>query len=165
MKKILISSLVLVIVFSACSKSNNDSNSSCNLNYQPCAIVAPQVETDTILNYLNAQNITAVLHCSGMYYSVVEPGTGRTSDNCSMIAIKYKGSLTNSKVFEDRSTDALVYKLGQFIEGFQNGIPYIKEGGIIDLYIPPSLAYGNQQVGNIPPNSVLIFRVNLISIQ
>jgi FKBP-type peptidyl-prolyl cis-trans isomerase FkpA len=165
MKKFLISSLVIVIVFSACSKSKNDSNSSCNLNYQPCAIVAPQVESDTILNYLNAQNITAIKHCSGMYYKIDSVGTGKTPTICSIIGVTYTGQLKNGTVFDQQTSNPVAFYLSRLIAGFKNGIPLIREGGSIHLYVPPSLGYGSQQNGAIPPNSLLIFQVSLIGVQ
>ena len=49
--------------------------------------------------------------------------------------------------------------------GWQYGIPLVKAGGRIMLYLPPSLGYGAQTVGSIPANSVLIFDITLQSVQ
>jgi len=111
-----------------------------------------------------------VKHPSGFYYKIVSPGTGTATPNlCSQIGINYKGQLTNGNVF-DQSTQMAVFNLGQLIVGWQKGIPLIKTGGKINLYLPPSLAYGSQairdQQGNtlIPANSILIFTVDLVAI-
>jgi FKBP-type peptidyl-prolyl cis-trans isomerase len=48
--------------------------------------------------------------------------------------------------------------------GWQYGLPLIKPGGKILLYLPPSLGYGSSPVGTIPANSVLIFEVQLVSV-
>jgi FKBP-type peptidyl-prolyl cis-trans isomerase len=47
------------------------------------------------------------------------------------------------------------------VQGWANGIPLLKEGGTIRLFIPPSFGYGNQPYGPIPANSILIFDVTL----
>jgi FKBP-type peptidyl-prolyl cis-trans isomerase FkpA len=162
MKKILIGSLALLFLLNSCSKSSNAP--SCNSSYDSCAVRVPQVEIDTVRNYLSAQGITDTVEtCSGMFYKIDTPGTGKTPGVCSTITIKYKGQLTNGTVFEQ--SNSLTYILGQFIAGFKNGIPLIKEGGTIHLYIPPSLAYGSRAVGSIPSNSMLIFEVSLLSVQ
>jgi FKBP-type peptidyl-prolyl cis-trans isomerase FkpA len=61
--------------------------------------------------------------------------------------------------------------LGQLIIGWQKGLPLIKSGGSITLFIPPSLGYGNQDIRNssgaviIPANSNLKFTIDLVSVQ
>ncbi|MBS1576369.1 MAG: FKBP-type peptidyl-prolyl cis-trans isomerase [Bacteroidetes bacterium] len=166
MKKILIGSLIAIVVYVSCSKSSSTgSQYPCNLNYDTCALKAPSNEIDTVEAYLTANNITgAVKHCSGMYYKIDSTGTGKSAGVCSTIIAKYSGVLSNGTVFQDQTTGQL--PVSQLIAGFKNGILLIKEGGGITLYVPPTLAYGNQQVGSkIPPNSMLIFQVNLVSVQ
>ncbi|MCW3116486.1 MAG: hypothetical protein JWM28_568 [Chitinophagaceae bacterium] len=162
MKKLLISGLALLLLFNSCSKSSVDS--SCNSTYDACAVKAPQAEMDSVTNYLNAQGITdTAKHCSGMFYKIDSVGTGKTPGICSSIVISYQGHLTNGVVFAQPGS--LQNILDNFIAGFKNGIPLIKEGGGIHLYIPPSLAYGSQAMPGIPANSVLIFDVKLLSVQ
>ena len=54
---------------------------------------------------------------------------------------------------------------GQVIQGFDRGVVGMKVGGIRRLVIPPELAYGSQSVGSIPPNSTLVFEVELLNVQ
>jgi len=54
--------------------------------------------------------------------------------------------------------------LTNVIQGWQEGIPLFSEGGSGILLIPSALGYGNQSIGNIPANSVLIFEVTLINV-
>ena len=162
MKKTLIGASLLLVILYSCSKSTG--SIACDPTFTPCAYIAPQYEIDSVAKYLSDHGIQdTVRHCSGMFYKIDSAGTGKTPDICSTITIKYKGMLKDSTVFDQ--SNSLTYLLGQFITGFKIGVPLIKEGGTIHLYIPPSLAYGSQAVGSIPSNSMLIFEVSLISVQ
>jgi FKBP-type peptidyl-prolyl cis-trans isomerase FkpA len=104
-----------------------------------------------------------------MYYQIEDPGTGATPGPCSQVTVTYKSYFIDGTVF-DQSTNPIPVNLVQTITGWRIGVSLLKAGGKILLYIPPSLAYGNQNVtdvyGNVvvPANSYLIFEVNLISI-
>lgn len=165
MKRNLVFLGFVVFIFSSCVKQNN------TCPYQESSVTAPQSEVDAIASYLSSAGITdAVKHASGFYYKIVTLGTGMATPTlCSQIGINYKGQLTNGNVF-DQSTQMASFNLGQLIVGWQKGIPLIKTGGKITLYIPPSLGYGSQairdQQGNtiIPANSILIFNVELVGL-
>jgi FKBP-type peptidyl-prolyl cis-trans isomerase FkpA len=121
---------------------------------------------DSVVAYLASKGITdAVKHCSGMYYKIDTVGTGNTANICSTVTVKYIGQFTNGNIFDQESDTAVAFSVKQLIAGFKNGISLIKEGGVIHLYVPPSLGFGSQQNGVIPPNSMLIFRVSLIGVQ
>ena len=87
---------------------------------------------------------------------------------CSTVTVKYKGTLTNGTGFDSSykvAPDGYPFQLGQLIPGWQIGIPLVKSGGSINLYIPPSLGYGASGSGPIPPNAILIFKIDLVNIQ
>jgi FKBP-type peptidyl-prolyl cis-trans isomerase FkpA len=130
-----------------------------------CKSKTPQQEQSAMLNYASANGITATAHSSGLYYQVVNPGSGATPTLNSRISVKYKGRLMNGTVFDSTSTSAVSFILGGVIPGWQLGIPLIQKGGSIKLLIPSSLAYGCQGSGPIPSNSVLYFDVDLIDVQ
>lgn len=167
MKKILSGSLIVLVLFTSCLKSHDaPSGASCNSSYDPCALKASAVEEDSVEAYLASKGIyDAVKHCSGLYYKIDSVGTGKAAEICSVIGIKYTGQLTNGTIFDQQTSNAVAFYLSQLIAGFKIGIPLIKEGGSIHLYVPPSLGYGSQQNGTIPPNSVLIFQVSLVGVQ
>ncbi len=100
------------------------------------------------------------------FYNITTPGAGTSIANlCSDISVDYKGQLTNGTGFDSSyNRGPLVATLGRLIPAWQKGIPLIKEGGKISLYIPPTLGYGNQANGPIPANSILIFDISLLGV-
>jgi FKBP-type peptidyl-prolyl cis-trans isomerase FkpA len=154
-----LTSLVIVISFSGCLKGSNSST----CNYDPCSYVAPAAEIQAVQSYLTANNITATQHCSGFFYKIEAAGTGIQPTACSNVDAAYIGKFTNGTTFDSSSTP-INFNLSGVIRGWTNGIPLIKEGGTIDLYIPPSLGYGSQAYGPIPANSILVFKVNLAAV-
>lgn len=153
-----LAAVFIIGILAGCKKNSN----SCN--YDACAVKASASEIASVQNYLTTNNITATQHCSGLFYRIENPGTGATPNACSTVSVTYTGTLTNGSQF-DASSSPISLGLDQVILGWRDGLTQIKAGGTIDLYIPPTLGYGSQQAGSIPPNSILIFKVNLVSVQ
>jgi len=153
----------MTILFFSCSKKNDECKD------DACAISAPASEVSQLESYLSSAGITATKHCSGMYYIVDIAGSGNPATICSYVSVKYKGTLTNGNIF-DQSTTPVSFQLAGLVEAWKKGIPLIKNGGKIKLYCPPSLAYGSQEIRNssgavvIPPNSILIFEIELVAV-
>lgn len=124
-----------------------------------------QSEQGEIVNYAATQGITASAHSSGLYYQVINPGSGPTPGPGSTITIKYTGKLLNGVIFDDKSTTAVSYILNSMIKGFQEGLPLIQKGGTIKLIIPSSMGYGCKGFGGVPGNSILYFEVELTDVQ
>lgn len=162
MKKLILL-LLLAAFFSGCLKSDTNNNPTCN--YDACGVVAPASEIASVQAYLSGNGITATQHCSGLFYVIDAPGTGTTPTVCSTVVVNYQGKLTNGTVFDQTTTSPATFNLSGLITGFKNGIPLIKAGGKIRLYVPPSLGYGSSSAGSIPPNSILIFTVDLLGVQ
>ena len=59
--------------------------------------------------------------------------------------------------------ESIEFPLQGLIQGWQEGIPGMKPGGVRRLKIPPELAYGNKEKPGIPANSVLVFEIELLS--
>src|SRR3990167_1445887 len=98
----------------------------------------------------------------------VTVGTGDEAKPGMEVTVEYTGKLTDGTVFDSNVGKApLVFTLGAqgIIPGFQVGVNGMKVGGERLLAIPPSLGYGAEQVGTIPPNSTLIFDVKLLKVE
>jgi FKBP-type peptidyl-prolyl cis-trans isomerase FkpA len=127
--------------------------------------VAPVSEQQAVKSYCDSLSIyTIAKDATGFYYDVVEDGDGGSPNLCSQVEVTYSGKLTNGTVFEQKSA---AFTLGSSIEGLRKGIPLIKKGGHMKLYIPPTLAYGSKEIKDdngkviIPANSILIFDIKL----
>jgi len=104
---------------------------------------------------------------SGLQYKVDREGTGKRPVPEDTVVVHYEGRLTNGQVFDSsysRGSPA-EFGLSQVIRGWTEGLQLMKAGGKTTFYIPSDLAYGPGGTGNIPPNSVLIFDVELIEIK
>ena len=98
----------------------------------------------------------------------IKTGTGAEATPGTSVTVNYVGKLQNGTVFDQSASHGGPFQFGlgagQVIPGWEQGIQGMKVGGERILIIPPSLGYGAQQVGPIPPNSTLIFDVQLVSV-
>lgn len=104
---------------------------------------------------------------SGLQYKVIQEGEGKSPAETSTVTVHYEGKLTDGKVFDssyERGQPA-TFGLNRVIRGWTEGLQLMKEGSIYELYIPSDLGYGERGQQSIPPNSVLIFKVELIEVK
>ncbi len=96
-------------------------------------------------------------------------GTGKEVKNGDTVVINYNGTLPDGTKFDssyDRGTPfETQIGVGQVIKGWDLGVVGMKVGGKRKLTIPPALGYGDQAAGAIPPNSTLIFEVELVDVK
>jgi FKBP-type peptidyl-prolyl cis-trans isomerase FkpA len=121
-------------------------------------------DEELISQYLRENNINAERDSSGIYFVLHTNGGKQKPTTESCVMVNYEGKLLqNGQVFD--KNQGISFPLNQVIPGWQIGIPKL---GLTDkgtIYIPSSLAYGPQGVpGAIPPNSILVFDVELLSI-
>ena len=108
----------------------------------------------------------------------VSVGGGATAQAGDQVTVQYVGKLADGTVFDQSSSHTTVMQgctkagvfcfqlgSGQVIPGWDQGVIGMKVGGERKLIIPPSLAYGNQQIGPIPANSTLYFDIKLVDVK
>lgn len=104
---------------------------------------------------------------SGLLYEIVKPGDGvKPTSDTDEIVFHYEGRLKNWEVFDSslERGEPLRVTLGLLIPGWIEGMKLIGQGGVIRLWIPSELAYGERASGPIPPNEALYFEVELIEV-
>jgi FKBP-type peptidyl-prolyl cis-trans isomerase len=104
---------------------------------------------------------------SGLQYRVIEEGDGASPSKENKVTVHYTGKLIDGKVFDSSIERGQPASFGvtQVIPGWTEALQMMKVGSKWELVIPADLAYGSRGQGSIPPGSVLIFEVELISIE
>ncbi len=168
MKKYLATAAITVFFLSSCLKQDS------KCGYPDSNVTAPEIQIDNIEDSLAKYGITgAKASPSGLWYKIIEPGNGPSVTNlCSRITVFYRGGFFDGTGFDSTKGNSPAYfELGGVIAGWQKGIPLIKQGGKINLYIPPSLGYGpnDRKDANgkvvLPGNSYLVFEVSVEKIE
>ena len=130
---------------------------------------APAVDI-TKLNFASSLGInlaSMTKTADGLYYQDSPAGTGTTAVAGFHLTVNYTGYFPDGSVFDTsvgKSPFGFTLGQGQVIAGWDEGIAGMKVGGTRKLVIPPSLGYGAAGTGPIPPNAVLVFTVQLVSI-
>lgn len=113
----------------------------------------------------NAQKEGVKVTDSGLQYKVIKEGEGGSPSADDTVKVHYRGTFINGEEFDssyERGQPA-TFPLNGVIAGWTEGLQLMKEGGKMELYVPAELAYGQGRPG-IPPNSVLVFEVELLEI-
>lgn len=104
---------------------------------------------------------------SGLQYKVIKEGSGEHPTATSKVTVHYHGTLTDGRVFDssvDRGKPAS-FGLNQVIKGWTEGLQLMTPGAKYKFFIPSELGYGDRGAGGmIGPHEVLVFEVELISI-
>jgi FKBP-type peptidyl-prolyl cis-trans isomerase FklB len=104
---------------------------------------------------------------SGLQYKILTEGTGPKPTATDTVVCNYKGTLLDNTEFDSsyKRNQPLTIPVGGVIKGWTEALQLMPVGSKWQLFIPSDLAYGPTAKGPIPPNSTLIFEVELLSIQ
>ncbi len=128
---------------------------------------APAIDPSTFGQYEKYKSASTAL------FGDAQAGTGTELTAGHKAAVIYRGWLTNGKVFDESKTGTdgklqpFVFAMGdhQVIPGWEQGLNGMKVGGTRLVIVPPAVGYGSAGQGSIPPDSVLVFEVQLLQVQ
>lgn len=153
-KRLFVAGMALLLTFGMVGCEKNTGTTNCETLAQQDAKLMPWTAT---------QQGVYTKHSSGIYYQIVNAGSGAVPYSNASVRVSYVGRLLDGTQF-DASSSAR-FTLNQVISAWQVMLPLIREGGTIRFASPSTLAYGCAGSGSsIPPNSPLFFEVNLIEV-
>ena len=123
-------------------------------------------QKETLSNQTSEEFVTT---SSGLQYRILNEGSGNDSPGPkSLVSVHYRGKLTNGLEFDSsyKRNQPASFPVNGVIRGWTEALQLMKEGDKWELIIPPDLGYGSKGAGNIiPPDSILIFEIELIEIK
>ena len=114
----------------------------------------------------NAKKDGVTVTASGLQYRVITEGAGDAPKATDTVKVHYEGRLISGDVFDSSIArgEPESFPLNGVIPGWSEGVQLMKVGSKFEFTIPSALAYGPSGTGPIPPNSVLVFDVELLEI-
>jgi FKBP-type peptidyl-prolyl cis-trans isomerase FklB len=114
----------------------------------------------------NGKKAGVTTTASGLEFEVITPGTGAVPTADDQVQVNYEGKMLDGTVFDSSIArgQPVTFPLTGVIAGWTEGLQLMKEGAKYRFFIPAKLAYGETGASTIPPNSVLIFEVELLKI-
>jgi FKBP-type peptidyl-prolyl cis-trans isomerase len=104
---------------------------------------------------------------SGLYYRDLEEGTGPIIRGKMDVKVHYTGWLTNGVKFDGNASDdppiTIPLGRGRVLKGWDEGLLGMRVGGRRQMIVPPSLGYGSDKAGLIPPDATLVFDIRVVS--
>lgn len=150
-------------------KSENEDDLLFSMAGELIAHPRTQAEKDknTIINYMMDEGIELKATASGLYYQMIEEGTGKNADWGDWVKVNYKGYTLDGKVFDSsyKKGKPIEFYVGNMIPGWNEGLQLMKPGGKAFFVVPSTLAYGEKGFPKvIPPHTTLAFEVELLEV-
>ena len=103
---------------------------------------------------------------TGLQYRVIREGTGKSPTSMDQVQVNYEGHLLDGTVFDSsyEKDEPAVFRLNGVIKGWIEGLQLMKDGAEFEIFIHPKLGFGQRGNQNVPPNSALIFKVELLKV-
>lgn len=119
---------------------------------------------DRIEAYLNKKGIKCSKSESGLYYNILEEGEGNLIILKDKVKFKYKGWLLNGKVFDEQLSEPVEFYVEELIGAWKEIMLKLRPGGKAYIVAPPQLGYGEHDLDDIPPNSILVFELEVVEV-
>lgn len=116
----------------------------------------------------NAKRAGVVTRPSGLQYEVIAEGTGKSPRAEQTVTTNYRGTLVDGTEFDSsyKRGQPATFPVSGVIPGWTEALQLMKVGSRWKLYVPANLAYGEKGAGSIiPPNAILIFEIELLSVK
>jgi len=115
----------------------------------------------------NGQKPDVVTTKSGLQYKVLKPGSGEPPKPTDEVTVNYRGTLLDGTEFDSsyKRGQPASFAVNRVIPGWTEGLQLMKPGAKYQLWVPPQLAYDLNSPPPIPAGSMLVFEVELISVQ
>ena len=115
------------------------------------------------LRYWNEIDKEAIETSSGLQYKVLIMGTGRKPVGKKKIKVHYRGIYLDGRTFDSsyHNDEPLELSMKRVIKGWSEGVQLMPVGSVFIFLIPPELAYGSKGKSSIPPDSTMIFEIEL----
>jgi FKBP-type peptidyl-prolyl cis-trans isomerase FkpA len=118
----------------------------------------------TIKKYLQKKGVPCEQSDSGLFYHIEREGEGEYLRFQDVVSFKYKGYFLDGNIF-DESKAPVQFKVSQLIGGWKETMLMLKPGGKAFIVVPPQLGYGDKSLADIPPNSVLVFELEVLEVK
>jgi len=114
----------------------------------------------------NAKKEGVKVTASGLQYRVLKVGSGKAPTITDTVRVDYEGKLISGDIFDSSRArgEPVSFPLNGVIPGWSEGVQLMRPGALFEFTIPAALAYGPSGTGPIPPNSVLVFEVELLEV-
>ena len=115
----------------------------------------------------NGKKKDVMTTASGLQYKVVVAGDGPSPKPTDEVTVNYRGALLDGTEFDSsyKRGEPATFPVNGVIPGWQEALVLMKPGAKWQLFVPPKLAYDERSPGEIPPGSLLVFDVELISVK
>lgn len=145
----LIFALLALVVFAGCQTYSDDQKNEFD---------------DEIEAYIEKNDLDLERSESGLYFKIIEQGEGDKILFRDKVSFKYKGEFLDGKVF-DEQTEPLEYNVDILIGCWKEIMLELNVGGKAFIISPPTLGYGANDLDDIPPNSILVYELEVVGVK
>ncbi len=162
--------LLGMAVLAGCSNKQDTTtgtNSSASTSTTPAAAASDPKTAGEAFLAANGKEPGVITTASGLQYKIIKSGTGESPKATDSVKVNYEGRLIDGTIFDSsiQRGEPATFPVNRVIPGWTEALQLMKVGDKWQLFIPANLAYGEQSpTPTIPPNSPLIFEVELLDI-